>query len=233
RYCREHAAEFEEPPPARASPGLVRVPEAGGSEGEDKARTKVADVIRRAKAGGDFAKLAKDNSEDPGSASNGGDLGWVRRGEMVPQFEQALFAVKKGEISPEPVRTSFGFHAIKVLDVREAGKKPLKDVAAQIRARLEAEAAEKVMTARAEEIRPKLLAAKDFTGQAKELGLAASESSVARTGRFAAGGGPNSLEEAAFNLTPRGVPPPVKTAAGPLLRKAADADPAGGAAPPE
>src|SRR5437899_3464862 len=225
RYYREHATEFEEPRRARASHVLVRVPEAGGSEGEDKARAKVADVIRRAKAGGDFAKLAKDNSEDPGSAPNGGDLGWVRRGEMVPQFEQALFALKKGEISPEPVRTSFGFHAIKVLDVREAGKKPLKDVAAQIRARLEAEAAEKVMTARAEEIRPKLLAAKDFTGQAKELGLAASESSVARTGRFA--GAPNPLEEAAFNLTPGGVSPPVKTAAGLVLLKAVETIPAG------
>jgi len=227
RYYREHATEFEEPRRARASHVLVRVPEAGGSEGEDKARAKVADVIRRAKAGGDFAKLAKDNSEDPGSAPNGGDLGWVRRGEMVPQFEQALFALKKGEISPEPVRTSFGFHAIKVLDVREAGKKPLKDVAAQIRARLEAEAAEKVMTARAAEIRPKLLAAKDFTGQAKELGLTASESSIARTGRFAGAGAPNPLEEAAFNLTPGGVSPPVKTAAGLVLLKAVETIPAG------
>src|SRR5213594_5131787 len=72
RYYREHATEFEEPPRARASHVLVRVPEAGGSEGEDKARAKVADVIRRAKAGGDFAKLARDNSEDPGSAPNGG-----------------------------------------------------------------------------------------------------------------------------------------------------------------
>src|SRR5712691_10837516 len=227
RYYREHATEFEEPPRARVSHVLVRVPEAGGSEAEDKARAKVADVIRRAKAGGDFAKLAKDNSEDPGSAPNGGDLGWVRRGEMVPQFEQAIFALKKGAISPEPVRTLFGFHAIKVLDVREAGKKPLKDVAAQIRARLEAEAAEKVMTARAEEIRPKLLAAKDFTGQAKELGLAASESSVARTGRFAGAGAPNPLEEAAFNLTPGGVSPPVKMAAGLVLLKAVETIPAG------
>src|SRR3989475_4294852 len=225
RYYREHATEFEEPRRARVSHVLARVPEAGGSEAEDKARAKVADVIRRAKAGGDFAKLAKDNSEDPGSAPSGGDLGWVRRGEMMPQFERALFALKKGEISPEPVRTPFGFHAIKVLDVREAGKKPLKDVAAQIRARLEAEAAEKVMTARAEEIRPKLLAAKDFTGQAKELGLAASESSVARTGRFA--GAPNPLEEAVFNLTPGGVSPPVKTAAGLVLLKAVETIPAG------
>src|SRR2546430_5297791 len=57
-----------------------------------------------------------------------------------------LFRSKKGEISPEPVRTPFGFHAVKVLDVRAGGKKPLKDVAAPIRDKLQAEAAEKAMT---------------------------------------------------------------------------------------
>ena len=226
-YYREHAKEFEESRRVRASHVLVHVPETGGSEGEDKARAKVADVIRRLKAGDDFAKLAKENSEDPGSAPTGGDLGWVGRGEMVPQFEQALFALKKGEISPEPVRTPFGFHAIKVVDVREGGQKPLKDVAAQIRDRLQAEAADKVMTARAEEIRPKLLVAKDFAGAAKELGLAASESSVARTDRVAGAGAPNPIEEAAFNLAPGGVSPPVKTPAGLVLLKAVESIPAG------
>src|SRR5213079_95467 len=127
RYYRDHPKEFEEPRRVHAAHVLARVPETGGSEAEDKARARVADVIRRAKAGEDFAKLAKETSEDPGSAPKGGDLGWVRAGEMVPQFEQALFALKKGEISPEPVRTPFGFHAIRVLEVREGGTKPLKD----------------------------------------------------------------------------------------------------------
>src|SRR3989475_6878934 len=130
KFYKEHLREFETPRQVRASHVLARVPETGGSEGEDKARAKITDVIRRAKAGEDFAKLARETSEDPGSAPKGGDLGWVRPGEMVPQFEQGLFALKKGEISPEPVRTPFGFHAVKVLDVRAGGKKPLKDVAA-------------------------------------------------------------------------------------------------------
>src|SRR5438128_2071141 len=105
RYYREHAKEFEEPKRVHAAHVLARVAETGGSEAEDRARAKVADVIRRAKAGEDFAKLAKETSEDPGSAPKGGDLGWVRAGEMVPQFEQALFALTKGAVSPAPVRS--------------------------------------------------------------------------------------------------------------------------------
>src|SRR5678816_854890 len=77
----------------------------------------------RAKAGEDFGKLAREMSEDPGSKDKGGDLGWVSKGDMVPQFEEALFALKKGEITAEPVRTPFGFHAVKVLDLKPASRK--------------------------------------------------------------------------------------------------------------
>src|SRR2546427_771636 len=184
QYYREHPKEFEEPRRVHAAHVLARVPETGGSEAEDRARAKVADVIRRAKAGEDFAKLAKEASEDPGSASKGGDLGWVGAGELVPQFEQALFALKKGEMSPEPVRSPFGFHAIRVLDVRAGGKKPLKDVAGQIHGRLQTEATEKAMQARAEAIRRELLAAQDLTAEAKKRGdfLAAAKRAGAVTG---------------------------------------------------
>src|SRR5436190_12560496 len=227
RYYREHATEFEEPRRAHAAHVLARVPETGGSEGEDKARAKITDVIRRAKAGEDFAKLAREASEDPGSAPKGGDLGWVRPGEMVPQFEQGLFALKKGEVSPEPVRTPFGFHAIRVLEVREGGTKPLKDVAAQIRVRLEAEATEKAMQARAQTLRRELLAAQDFAAAAKGLGLVAAESTVSRTERFASARPPDPVEEAAFNLAEGGVSLPVKTPAGLALLKAVATIPAG------
>src|SRR5438552_3966770 len=80
QYYREHPKEFEEPRRVHAAHVLARVPETGGSEAEDRARAKVADVIRRAKAGEDFAKLAKEASEDPGSAPKGGDLGSVGAG---------------------------------------------------------------------------------------------------------------------------------------------------------
>ncbi len=79
------------------------------------AKAKADDIKRRLDAGGDFAKIAKEESDDVQSGAEGGDLGPVSRGMMVPPFEEALFALKKGEIS-EPVRTPFGWHVIQLLD---------------------------------------------------------------------------------------------------------------------
>src|SRR5262249_60402895 len=132
KYYAEHAQEFETPTKAKAAHVLVRVGETGGSEAEHQAKATIADVIRRAKAGEDFAKLAREVSEDPGTKDKGGDLGLVGKGEMVPAFEQGLFELKKGDVSPEPVRTPFGYHAIKVSEVQYGGKNPLKELAASI-----------------------------------------------------------------------------------------------------
>src|SRR5437867_5177840 len=228
KFYNEHVKEYESPRQVRAAHVLVRVPETGGSEGEDKARAKVADVIRRVKAGADFGKLAQEVSEDPGSAPRGGDLGLVSKGEMVPQFEQALFALKKGEVSPEPIRTPFGFHAIKVFEIRESGRKPLKDVASQIRSRVAAEAADRAAKARADQIRPELQGAKDFMAEAKKLGLQPIETTMARLDRVAAGlTAPDSLEEAAFALALGGVSTPVQTPAGLVVLKSVEAIGAG------
>ncbi|WP_078408560.1 peptidylprolyl isomerase [Priestia abyssalis] len=68
--------------------------------------------------GEDFAKLAKEYSQDPGSAENGGDLGFFGSGKMVPEFEEAAYKLKKGQVS-EPVKSSFGYHIIKVTDKKE------------------------------------------------------------------------------------------------------------------
>jgi peptidyl-prolyl cis-trans isomerase D len=228
KYYTEHVKEFETPRQVKASHVLARVDaeKGGGSETEDKARDKIADVIRRAKAGEDFAKLAREVSEDPGSKDKGGDLGWVSQGDMVPPFEQALFALKKGEISAEPVRTPFGFHAIKVFDAKEGAKKPLKEVAAQIRDRLAAEAAEKAAKAKADEVRTSLASAKDFMAQAKSLGLSPIETTMAKTPKPPGFTG-ESLDEAAFGLAMGGVTAPVKTPAGWVVLKVTDSLPAG------
>jgi len=226
KYYTEHVKEFETPRQLRASHVLVRVGETGGSEAEDKARDKIADVIRRAKAGEDFAKLAREVSEDPGSKEKGGELGWVSQGDMVPPFDQALFAMKKGELSAEPVRTPFGFHAIKVLDVKEGTKKPLKEVAGPIRDRLAAEAAEKAAKAKADEVRPALVSAKDFMAQARSLGLTPIETTMAKTPKPPGFTG-ESLDEAAFGLALGGVTAPVKTPAGWVVLKVTESLPAG------
>ncbi len=79
---------------------------------------KAKDIAEKLKAGGDFLALAKENSKDPGSKDDGGMLGYFSRGQMVPQFEDAAFALKKGDIS-KPVQSQFGWHVIKLEDRRE------------------------------------------------------------------------------------------------------------------
>lgn len=90
-----------------------------------KTEEKAKEVLQKIKAGEDFAELAKKYSEDP-SASNGGDLGYFKKGMMVSEFDKAAFALKPGEIS-DPVKTKFGYHIINVTD-RKEDKKEFKDV---------------------------------------------------------------------------------------------------------
>lgn len=96
--------------------------------GADKeaARKKAQQVAEQLGKGGDFAALARANSDDPGSKDKGGDLGWVRTGQMVEKFEKALFALKKGEVS-EAVETEFGWHVIQAQDIKEARTKAFED----------------------------------------------------------------------------------------------------------
>jgi peptidyl-prolyl cis-trans isomerase C len=101
-------------------------------EKEDDAKALIAQL----KAGGNFAELAKKNSKDPGSAPNGGDLDFASPSSYVPEFSQALVALKKGEYTQTPVKTQFGYHIIMLEDTRAAQFPPLADVKPQIVQRL-------------------------------------------------------------------------------------------------
>lgn len=106
-------------------------------EGKEKAAEKKAkEVLAKVKAGGDFAQLAKQYSDDPGSKENGGDLGFFGQGQMVPAFEKAAFALKKNEVS-DLVKSDYGYHIIQVLDRKEAKgeefEKQKKDLEKQVK----------------------------------------------------------------------------------------------------
>ena len=106
------------PEQVRASHILIRFDKDASDEDKKIARAKIDELRKRAASGEDFAELAKENSED-GSAPQGGDLGYFRRGMMVPQFEAVAFSLDTGKIS-DVVETQFGYHIIKVLDKQDA-----------------------------------------------------------------------------------------------------------------
>jgi peptidyl-prolyl cis-trans isomerase D len=102
-------------------------------EGVDDAAAKkqAEELTAKAKAGTDFAQLAKDNSKDPGSAAQGGDLGWAQRGMFVGPFEDALFAMSVGEIRG-PVKSDFGYHVIKLDEVEAGHVKTFEEARAEV-----------------------------------------------------------------------------------------------------
>ena len=93
---------------------LIKVKSDSDSEGlsDEEAKKKANELIKKLDNGEDFAKLAKENSDDTGSAANGGDLGYFNKGEMVQEFEDAAYGLKVNEYTKEPVKTTYGYHII-------------------------------------------------------------------------------------------------------------------------
>jgi peptidyl-prolyl cis-trans isomerase D len=141
RYYNENRSRFETPEQVQASHILLKT-----DEGKDEAavRKKAEGVLAQVKSGGDFAELARANSEDTGSAEKGGDLGFFGRDQMVPEFESAAFSLAEGEVS-DLVRSTYGFHIIKVTGRRSGMVQPLESVREQIRGTISQEKAREAM----------------------------------------------------------------------------------------
>jgi len=136
-FYKENPDQFKAPEQVRASHILVSVKE-GSKDAEVKAKKDAADkILARVKKGEDFDKLATELSEDPSAKENHGDLNFFGREQMVPEFSEAAFKLQKGEISPEPVRSSFGFHIIKVTDRKDANAMAFPEVKPQLMAYLQ------------------------------------------------------------------------------------------------
>jgi len=135
-YYNQHIDEYREPEQVKVSHILVKTPLPGpdgkvDAKAAQAAQKKAEDLLKQLKAGAKFEDLATKNSDDPGSAKQGGSLGWVRRGQTVPEFEKAAFSLPKGQIS-DLVKSSYGFHILRVDDKQDAHLKTLAEVKAQI-----------------------------------------------------------------------------------------------------
>jgi peptidyl-prolyl cis-trans isomerase D len=135
-YYDQHREEYRVPEQVSVRQILIKTPLPGpdgkvDSKGIDEARRKAEDVLKQVKGGGNFAELAKKYSEDPGSAKDGGSLGFIGKGRTVPEFEKSAFSLPKGGTS-DLVQSSYGFHIIHVDDKQDAHVKTLDEVKDQI-----------------------------------------------------------------------------------------------------
>ncbi len=106
---------------------------------------KAQALIAQLKEGADFAKLASENSGDPGNKDKGGDLGWFAKADMVPEFSEAAFKIAKGSVGDAPVKTQFGWHVIKVEDKRDRPKPTFEEVKPMIQVELRREKLEAML----------------------------------------------------------------------------------------
>lgn len=133
-YYEGRKTEFQHPDLVRASQILIRVPEDAKEDVVAAKRNAATAALERVSVGNeDFATVAKEVSEAPGAKESGGELDFFPKDRMVPEFAEAAFAMQKGEISKEPVRSKFGWHVIKVTDRRPAGLMPFEDAKKYLR----------------------------------------------------------------------------------------------------
>jgi peptidyl-prolyl cis-trans isomerase C len=126
-FYKQNPDQFKQPERVRASHILISVPEAADAAARTEARTRAQQILKDVKSGKDFAALAKQHSQDPGSAVNGGDLGFFQQGQMVGPFNDAAFSLKPGAVS-DLVETQFGYHIIKVAEKQPGRTVPLDEV---------------------------------------------------------------------------------------------------------
>jgi peptidyl-prolyl cis-trans isomerase D len=171
RAYNENIEQHSTPEQVRASHILLR------TEGKDEAavKAKAEDLVKQARAGADFAALATANSEDEGTAKNGGDLDFFGRGRMVPEFDQVVFTMEPGQVS-DPVKTQFGYHVIKVVDKKPGTMRTLAEVRQQILDQLAYERAQAQAADLAQTIASEVNGPDDLDRAAERHGLAVQES---------------------------------------------------------
>lgn len=153
-YYEQRPDEFSRQEQVHARHILLRV---GAERSAEEAESELSEIRGQIEAGADFAALAGEISEDPGSSARGGDLGFFGRGQMVPEFEEAAFSAQPGDLVG-PVRSDFGYHLIQVLDRQPAGRVPFEEARERVRSQLLADRSRTLAESRAQELAERIRA---------------------------------------------------------------------------
>ena len=153
-FYEQNPADFQQGERVRASHILLGVPEDADTEAKEQVRDRAAVALNLVKTGADFATVAMQYSDDPGSRPNGGDLGYFQRGQMAPLFEEAAFSLASAETS-DLVETSLGYHIIQVTDRQPPRTIPLPEVRQEVQMFLEGRSRDLQMQAFVDSLREK------------------------------------------------------------------------------
>jgi len=229
-YYRDHQDQYRVPEQVEVRHILIKTPLPGPDGKTDDnavkaAKTKAENVLKQVQAGGNFAELAKKNSDDTVSAEKGGDLGWINRGQTVPEFEKAAFGLKKGETSGL-IQSSYGFHIIQLIDKHDAHLKSLAEVKDEIEPVVRQQKAQAAADALANK----------FATQAKSQGLEKAAQAnglevitsnlITRTDTLPGVGMAPQLMDAIFSVAANGAPESATTPQGYVVFQVTDIKPA-------
>lgn len=154
-FYEKNKAQIAQPERVHLRHILIGVKPNAPATDKENARKKAEDLRKRIQGGEDFAKLAQESSDDPGSKPRGGDLSWVIRGQMVPTFEAAAFALQKpNDLSPV-VESPYGYHVIQLLERQQASTIPYEQVKERLQGMLKQQQAQQLVAARVRDLRAK------------------------------------------------------------------------------
>lgn len=130
-YYNQHQAQYQVKEQVKVRHILIAVPQGADAKTDQAAKAKADDLLKQIKSGANFADLASKNSDDPGSKTQGGELGWLDRGRTVPEFDKVAFTLNPGQTS-DLIKTQFGYHILQVEEKKTAHLRPLSEVKAEI-----------------------------------------------------------------------------------------------------
>ena len=206
-YVRNRESRFQQQKAVKLRHILVRAP--ADAAQKPAARAKADSALAEVRAGKNFADVAKQFSEDTGGPQ-GGDLGWISRGQLIPALDQAVFALKRGDVSAV-LESPLGYHIFKVEDVKEEKTTALKEATPEITRTLKAEKGNTEAVRAADQDREKASAGAELSLLAKERGLAAKQTPLlAASDTLPEISALDEFKRSAFALAPKEVGAPVK-----------------------